>query len=50
MNKVTNANSLLIIKDYTWNKVAKLSVLLDMGKEKMREENFIKEESKKEIS
>ena len=49
-NKVTNANALLIIKDYTWNKVAKLSVLLDMGKEKMREENFIKEESKKEIS
>ena len=49
MNKVTNANTLLIVKDYTWNKVAKLSVLLDMGK-KMREENFIKEESKKEIS
>ena len=23
-NKVTNANALLIIKDYTWNKVAKL--------------------------
>ena len=47
---MTNANALLIIKDYTWDKVAKLSVLLDMGKEKMREENFIKEESKKEDS
>ena len=23
-NKVTNANALLIIKDYTWNNVAKL--------------------------
>ena len=23
-NKVTNANALLIIKDYTWNKVVKL--------------------------
>ena len=30
--------------------MAKLAVLLDTGKEKMREENFIKEESKKEIS
>lgn len=41
------------VKNYGYsieNKVEKLSAFLDSGKEKKREENLIKEESKKEIS
>ena len=33
-NKVTNADALLIIKSYTWNKEAKLVVLLYTGRRK----------------